>query len=349
MVQELDLRLDGEQVTITGGELITTFDTPLDMFSVDTVINRASHPSLYKKISPYQAPNAQVYLNGELFLTGKLTQPAQNKTGSGRTQKLTGFSNTFGYFDSALKPPYEHREKTIHSLCILAGRQTATRIIHEDANGNELPNGNKFDKATITAGQSGFAFTAPLATERNLVITSTPQGDLWLTEANTDQAVIATIEEDSPNSLLQKEFSASYNYRDRFKTYTIKSRTPAGRATATAVDPNINLPRHKLATANNQIAGGIQANAEYAKNIELIKTLSQDVPIVGWNAPNGGPLFKSGQLVTLKSETFYVPDGFTYFIRQVRYILRGTEKTAVLSLIPKEIYTGEPVIEPWFS
>ena len=344
MTQDLDIRLEGESIEIIDGELVTTFDTPNDGFSAQFIVDKASNPKLYKQISPYQGTQAEIYLEGELKLTGTLTKPSRQKNNSGNIANIAGFSNTFNFVDSALRPPYQLENYTIHELMIVTGRQTNTNTVHPPQFDTPLAL-SKFDRATVTPGLTGYQFCAPYAAQRSQVISSTIEGDLLLHQADTTQPPVGTIDESK--TLIQTEFSGSWDLRKRFKTFTVISQTPLGPGEATATDDNISLMRHKLLTANNQLKGALLETAEYAKNILLIDELTQDVPVIGWHGP-GGKLWEAGKILTLKSETLFVPDGFDYFIRAVRFMFRPNAKRAILSLIPKEVYTGEPIVEPWF-
>lgn len=368
MNQDFDLKLDGESVEIISGELTRTFDTPNDAFSVRIKkADRIKNPSLYQKVKPYQSTPATVYLENKLMLKGTLTKTVNETTISGQTTNLTGFSDTFNFVDSALAPPYEFLNYDLESLCIAVAKQTGTKVVNAALSTSFAGPGGSFsfidvsgifDKVTVNPGQSGYDFIAPLAAQRDRIVSNTLEGDLLLQQANINQESVGTLDESNNDLLLTKEYHSEYDLRSRFKTYKVRSQTPsefsksgafsaAGIATAIATDKNIKSPRHKIVAANDQVVGGLQKIAEYTKNTALIAALSQDIPIVGWIAPNG-KLFAPGTLITLKSETLFVPDGFTYFIKAVKYIFGG-EKSCVLSLIPKEVYSNEPIVEPWFE
>lgn len=341
MAQPFDLRINGENVKIESGKLTLAFDTPNDGFVVTTVVN---NNKLYKAISPYQAPSAQVYLDGSLKLTGKITRTDPNKTTTdGVSYDLHGWSSTFNFMDSALQPPYEYAGLTIHLIAIQLGKQTNTRIVHTG------PDGGIFERVTAKQGQTGYSFLWPLAQQRQHVISNTNDAALLLQQADISQKSIGTIDENSPNSLLQKEFKASFDLRKRFRTYKLVGRRPDGNNEATATDKNITEPRHKLIQANDDIPGGLEENAQFQLKKIIIAALQQNVPVTGWYAPNG-KLWTPGTLITLVSPTLFVPNGFTYFINQVDFSYDSTAgKQAVLTLIPKEIHSTQPIIEPWFE
>ncbi len=341
MTQPFDLRINGESVVIHAGRLITTADTGVDGFTAVITVDRIAQPRLYEAIKPYRYSPVQVFLENKLRFTGKLTKTTPTKSAAGTVYALEGFSNTFNFVDSHLAPPYEFSEMNLSQIGEQLGKQTATKVL------SSAPETGKFDRVTARPGQSGFQFLAPLAKQRNRLITSTQNGDLLLWQANTNQKTVGTIEENSPGSLLQQEFTAEFDGRKRFRTHKVVSQTPAGSSEAVAIDKNIKEPRHKLTTANDQVKGGVQETAEWQKNIDLIKSLTQNIPIIGWDAPDGSRV-KTNTMITIKSESIFIPDGFTFYIRGVTYILEGSTKTAVLSLIPPNIYTDQPVVEPWF-
>ena len=342
MPQDFDLKIAGESVPVESAELLMTFDTPGDGFSAKILVDRKTNADLYNKIKPYQATPVKINLEGTLKLTGKLTNPKRNKSGTGTITNIIGFSDTFNFIDSHLVPPYEFFWYDLNGLTERVAKQTATTVIPA------TDPGGKFSRAVATAGQSAYDFLGPYAVQRSLVMSNTVKGELILQQANINQGTVGTIEEDAPGSLLQKEFSGEWDLRERFKTYKVKTSSPFGRSQAIATDKNIKLPRHKLVSADNLIKGEASEIAEYVKNIALVDNLNQELPVVGWEAPDGS-MFEPGTLITLKSETLFVPDGFTYFIRAVKYISKKNEKTAILSLIPKEVYTGDAIVEPWFA
>lgn len=342
MTQDFDFKIRGESIPIKSGRLIRTADAACDGFTVKTVIDRLTQPELYKAISPYQGPAVTVSLDGRLELTGILTKTGSSNNAGGTTRDLAGWSNTWNFVDSALTPPYELNDSNLHQLTADTAKQTGTRTVF---NANE---GGQFSKVTISAGQSAFQFLRPLAKQRNQIFSCTADGALLLQQADTTSPPVGTIEEGNPNSLIQKEFQASFDLRKRFRTYKIISQTQAGNGEAVATDENIKFPRHKAINAPDQIPGGTQETANWQKNIALIDAMTMQIPVVGWKAPNG-KTWRPDTTITIKSETMFVPDGFTFYIRQVEYVWSGSEKTGILSVIPPNVYTEKDVVEPWFQ
>ena len=67
----------------------------------------------------------------------------------------------------------------------------------------------------------------------------------------------------------------------------------------------------------------------------------------GWIAPDGN-LWRENTFISVVSKSLFVPNGFTFLIRQVGYNLDSQGgKRARLSLIPPFVYAGGEIREPW--
>lgn len=342
MAQDFDFKIDGENVPVESARLIRTMDTAADGFSVDVVISMEDQPELYEKIKPYRYTPVTISLDGELQFNGKLTKLFRSRSKTGIITTLSGFSNTFNFIDSHISKTYEFSgTQDLHTIATQLAKQTATVLEFE------TEPGGSFIGKTARRGQSAFEFLAPLARMRSQIMSCTPQGALLFNVANTTGPTVGVIEEDNPNSLLQKEFSVSFDGRKRFKTYKVINQSPAGATQAISSDDNIEQPRHRVIETGD-VAGQAQEIADFQKNRSIIESLTMPIPIVGWNAPDGSLLIPN-TLIPIKSETMFIPDGFTFTIRQVEYIFEKNNKSSVISIIPPNAYTKNPIVEPWFS
>ncbi|MEJ2043695.1 MAG: hypothetical protein P8X74_03635 [Reinekea sp.] len=340
MPQDFDLRINGQNIKIIDARLMQTFDTACDGFTATILCDPVKEPDLYAALKPYHAPRSQVYLDGKLTLTGKLTDPGPSKSASGVVYNIKGFSNTFNFVDSQLVPPYEKTGLALDKLAVDIASQTNTRVIFEGSPGGV------FERVTAQQGQTGFEFLNPLAQQRQFSLSCSADGNLLIRQANISQKPVGTIEE---NGQFQEEFSASFDYRKRFRTCKIISRRWDGAHESVSTDDNINDPRHIQVQANDQVKGGLEANASYQLKRRILESMRKTIPVVGWYAPNN-TLWQAGTLVTEISPTLFNPNGWTYFINRVEFSYDGSAgKMANLELIPKEIFSNEPLHEPWFD
>lgn len=338
MPQDFDFKLNGESVPVTSGQLLRTMDTAVDRFEVDIVVNRTEQPELYEQIKPFRYTPATVSLDKQLQLTGNLTKPSRSRTKTSTTTKLVGFSKTFNFVDSHIPSRYEFSAQTLHTMATDLAKATATKVVFE------TDPGGIFLRKSARRGQSAFTFLKPLAQDRSQLMSCTPKGELLFHTANVDGQPVGTIAEGS--SLIAEEFKADYDGRKRFKTYKVVSMSPFGPAQAVVSDDNINQPRHRVIDGSD-IAGSVQEIAAWQKNLAVVDALTMPVPMTGWNGPDG-KLWQPNTLVTIESETMFIPDGFTFLIRSVEFVFFKTTKAAIVSIIPPNAYTKNVIVEPWF-
>lgn len=342
MTQPFDFQLDGENVPVESARLISAMDTATDAFSVDVVISQEDQPELYEKIKPYRYTPVTVSLEDELRLTGNLTQPTRSKTKSDLITTLNGYSKTFNFVDSQLLQSRQFFGiQSLHAIALQLAEQTATQVVIE------AERGGSFYNRTARRGQSAFEFLAPMTQARSQVMSCTPEGALLFTTANISDPPVGLIEESNPDSLLQKEYSVTFDGRKRFRNYKIVNQSPFGSSSGLAVDENITQPRNVIINTSD-VNGQADEIANFQRNRAVMRAMSMPIGIVGWNAPDGSVLIPN-TLITIKSETMFIPDGFTFLIRQVEYIYKKNDKSAIITVIPPNVYTKLPVIEPWFS
>lgn len=339
MTQSFDFRINGKSEPIVSGELITTVDTACDGFVVNLPINIQAQRELYNLARPRSYAKCQIYLNNELFLTGKKTRVDPSFSNSGRVYALHGFSNTYNFVDSALKPPYETNNQSFEDILVAAAAQTGTKVI------NDTDPTDIFTRETPERGQTGFSFCVPLAEKANRVLSCDEKGNLLVLNPDTKSKSVGVIEEGNQANLLSQEFQASFDDRKAFRSYRVTSQTPFGRSVSTKNDNSVPEPRHKVITVDNA-SSAIGDLAEWQKHLQTVEDFTLEIPVVGWLAPNKD-LWRTNTIVTFKSETCFIPDGFDLYIRGVRYMYSSSGLTAVLSLIPPNVYTKEPIILPW--
>lgn len=369
MPQEFDLRINNEEVIIESGILRTYFDRPVHTLKANIPLTASINNKIINSMSPYASPPAQVFLEGELFFTGQITDPAPLKTPTSLSWNADGRSNTWPFFKSMLEPPYEHNGLTLEQLARTVAEQTNTTIKFEDEQ-TPPPAGpppNPFDNArnilvreTIRQGQTGFTFCGPIAKKQQKVISCTPEGYIIFHQPDLRSPVIGTIEEgedfrvsrdfkqnNGNISTVLDEYQANFDVTKRVRTVKAITDTRVGPESAISTDSNIKQPIHKIVTVTNQIPGGVQANADWELNLLAMAALTKEFNLIGWRL--NGNLIKVGQRITVVSPTMGFPDGFTFFINACEYNKRSTSKGVKISVVPPNCYTNQPVDEPWFG
>jgi prophage tail gpP-like protein len=300
---------------------------------------------------PYSYAPAAAYIGNELLVNGRLYNVEPELTDQGRVKTVTGFSYTVDAVDSHVRPPYERSNVTLEKIANDMCKALSIQAIFE------VETGGKFARTTGHESDSIFVHLSKLATERGILITCTPTGNMLFWRAKTDSKPVGTLEEGKQGVI---EWKGQFDGRKRFHAYhcitagmkvgavpgwgkpgTVKK----GPSTITEIDPGVPLSRFLSFRADDTTPGNILDAARWRKNRQIIDALTQTLPVTGWYAPNG-KLWEPNTTVTVVSATLGVPRGYDFLIRAVEFMLEE-RREAVLHLIPPAAYTGKDLSDIW--
>jgi prophage tail gpP-like protein len=337
--QDFTIVLDGQPITVQSARALRTMHTAADGWNSANIWARTD-TELQGLVLPYRYEKAQIYVGGQLVITGRLYKPTNKATSEKYTQTLSGASYTKDIVDSSVQPPYEYSniplDKLVKSMIEPLGLEV---VIDPDVDVS-----SPFDRVTAQPTDKIFDFLARLAKQRSALISSTPKGQALLTIARVTETV-GSIGDEIPPGL---ELTATFDGARRFHEYTVLSKR-RGRSTkkATSIDANIPKTRRTTINADETEKGDIQRTADWERSKRLADALTIPFPVSDWYAPNG-ELWRENTIVTVKSPIIYAPDGFNFLIRSVEYIYDADAgRTGMLNIVPPEVYTGEPLVEPW--
>ncbi len=337
-LQDFTIILDGERLVVQSARALRTMHTAADGWSAVQMWPRGV-PELEGLVRPYRYEKAEVYVGGQLVITGQHYTPTNEASDKAYTQRLKGASYTKDMIDSSVQPPYEFRNITIDKLM----KQLLEPLGIKFEIDPEIDVGGPFNRVTAQPTDKIFDFLAKLAKQRSLLISSTPRGEALLTAAKMTGSV-GTIGDELPPG---RELTATFDGAKRFYAYTVLSKRRGNKPKrATAIDDLV--PRSRLTTINadETEAGDIQKTADWERSKRLADALTIPFPVTDWYAPNG-ELWRENTIVTVKSPIIYAPFGFDFLIRSVEYIYEKSGRSGTLNIVPPEVYTGEPLVEPW--
>ncbi len=333
---ELTILIGGLPMVVEKAHIFTQLDAGVDGFTCDIAWIPGENPELDAVTLPYSYAPVSVHIGSTLIIKGFLYSPVPRLV-KRSIKTLEGWGPTADIVDSNLKPPYEQSGKTLGQLASDAVKPFGLNVIF-DVGEDEF-----FDRVTAGPSERVFSYLAKLASQRGVLMTSTPAGDVLFTRAATDNNV-GTLQEGEPPVL---SWEARFDGRQRFNVYKANSQTPGESArTAKAIDESIPKTRFRTFAVNETTDGNIQQAADWKRSKAVADALGFQLPVSTWLAPNG-VVWTKNTLVTVVSPTLHVPDGFTFLIRKVDFNLGGAGQTAVLHLTPPQAYTGEEIKEPW--
>jgi prophage tail gpP-like protein len=333
---DMTLVLDGLEVPLRAGKGIRTIDTVADGWTGSLAWEPGENPELDKRILPYGYTPAALYLGGKLVVNGLLYSVESQISGGGTIKNLEGWSFTADLMDSTLKPPYEKNGFTLKQRIEELIKPIGISAIFEtDA-------GGPFDRITASKSDTIFSHLNKLASQRSVLLSSTVNGDLLVTKTASGSPV-ATLEEGQQGV---SNFRARFDGRKRFNAYRAIGKSPAGNKVGITKDEKVPRSRFMTFNANETTDGDIQKAADWKRSKQLADALAIPIPVDSWYDPEGN-LWKENTLVTLISPSIHVPDGFDFLIRSVEYTFEAGGTSAILNLVPPQVYTGEELIEPW--
>jgi prophage tail gpP-like protein len=326
------------ELVLESARAIRTMDTASDAWTASIVYN-VENKKLTKLLSPYKYNDARVYVGGRLMITGRLYNVGITIGTDEIRKELEGFSNTIDIVDSNQpQPPYEFRNVKLDQIAKSLVEPFQIPLVFKGDSGGQ------FKRVTIDRTEGIFGFLAKLAKQRSLLVASTAEGELLFTQADTRAKPVGSLTQGLPPF---QTANVKFSGRSRFKGYKALSKR-RGRQTKSAVakDDVVPISRFRTFSADDSTSGDIQKSANWERSKQIAESLELKIPVTSWYAPDGD-LWKENTIVTVKSEALYIPDGFNFIIRAVEFIYESDGRTAELSLVPPQVYTGEDVDEPW--
>jgi prophage tail gpP-like protein len=345
---DFTLTIDGVEFPVVSGKVLRSIDTCVDACSARILLS----DKVKETITPFTYEDAQVYLGGELVLTGKVYGLEPEITPEGKTLGVQIFSEVCDIVDSVRYPPYEFKKKTL--------RQIARELIEEDLGlkvvWEYIDDEQYLERVNIEPQQTIFRFLRELADQFAILITSNEKGEVLFTRADTESKPVETIKN-------LTNARAKYNGRDLFAIYRVTAKTPArGKKTkrrrakanpsfatspflkfAEAQDPAVPVSRLTIKSADNTSIEKLPQAADWQRSKRWVDALAMKIPRVGWRPQGSDDLYKENTQITLKNDDLWLGNGFDFLIKSVEYSLAKNGATSVLTLVPPQAYTGEAI------
>ncbi len=291
----------------------------------------------YELFKPRQYNRSEVYIGGKLQGTGLMYTPEPTIDKTGRYVTLESWSLAADAIDSTMFPPFEMNNITLQKRADALVQPFGIRVIWEG--GADKP----FKRTSAGKSDKVMGHLLSLAQQRKLLTMSNAEGDIVIHSVAAGSPV-ATLEE---GSVPFKKFKARYDGRKMFGSYTCNSSSPKRSKNATAFDDGVPLSRHTTVTANESDDEDMASAAVREAQRALADSLTTPYPVPTWySKTNPLTLWDANTIVSVISPTMFLPDGFDFLIRSVEYKYSKEATSAVLGIVPPQIYTGEP-LEVW--
>lgn len=335
--------INGSAVHSQSGRVRRAIDTVADAFTASLRWDPSNAP-LAELLVPYGYQLAECYLGKDIAIYGMLFNQKNRFTRDGVFKELEAFSLPVDIIDVNCKPPFEQTKVTLEDRIKKLTEPFGFKVVFE------LDDDEPFDRVTSSPNDKIFDHLLSLAQQRGALLTSTSLGELLVTKANVTGSPVDSITEELPPAT---EYTIEFNGRERFGEYQARAQSPGRRnrsksklKVASAFDTVVPEYRFMSFNADDTTMGNIQKAADWRRSKEVARALTIPIPVYSWYDKNG-KLWKENTIVTVKSDSLQIPDGYNFLIRAVDYIFSRDGTPAILSVVPPQVYTGEEIKEPW--
>lgn len=346
---EFTVVVGGHELPVVTGRVARSIDTCADGCSATVILNDKTR----EYIHPFGFEEAQVFLGGELVLTGYVYGIEPRLTRDKAELTLNIDSSASSIVDSVKYPPYEFSFVTLGDLVEDVIGELGLNSAFESYDVES----EFFERVAIDPEQKIFDFLMELCKQRGVIISSNEKGEVLFRRAKTTGKAVETLTEVT-------DIGAQFDGRDLFGIYRVYMTAPVCQKKtkklkrkssrtryvtvqtpkyAEAYDSLVPASRQTTTRVDNVAVESLPKAAEWERSRRWAKACTISLTRPGWRPKGSSDLYRENTLISLKAPSLWLAKGFDFLIKSVEYTLDSNGASTVLTLIPPQAYTGEPV------
>lgn len=206
----------------------------------------------------------------------------------------------------------------------------------------------ELEPPVLKPGKKILPFLAGLAKQRGLLITNTPEGELFFRKADVGAGSVATLRQgESPLTSV----TPTFNSHEYYSHITAKQPTFFGLGGGNVVAVNPRLQGVLRPFTYNPADGVFGADVQVAVDSKMGRMFANAAPytaeVTSWHTPDG-ELWAPGDTVTVHAPDAMIYKPYDFVIRQVTLTRRASEEAATLALVlPGSLAGKSPKEMPW--
>jgi prophage tail gpP-like protein len=303
---------------------------------------KGKDPALDALLKRGSYAGSELYLGGSLVGTGRLYARENTVTPAGTGKSLEFYSATADLVDSSLTPKWSEVDGS--SLKQIAETVLAPLGFGVDFRGDP---GKAFEQIGRNGVETVAKYFQRLAAQRGFFVSCNEYADVVFSQmAKPGGSPVARFEEGVTTNAT--EYKAKFDDRNRFRSYLAYSQAGDGTAKITQEVTDKAVPgiRQLVFEAPECDPDLIFDAASWAMIKTLLEAYSVSLPVVDWYADNGS-LWKTNDVVTVKSSSLDIEDAKEFVIRQVEFSWGPSGRSATLSLVPPLWVEGNELKGVW--
>ncbi len=342
---------ENEVAVLIDGERFRFWDTIRIVRALDTmdVVDfsapfESEAPKFRETFRPFSYKPLQVTLGGDPFFTGTLVGVNPNITPDRKTLVMSGYSLP-GVLNDCTAPassyPLEFSEQNLREIATSLAEPFGVSVEFL-----EEP-GATFELVAMEPSEKVFEFLVRVAKQRNLILSSSPEGKLIFWRSIETGNPVAQLRQGEPPLLSVTPFFNPQEYYSH----------------VTGLDPVlVGLEGSQFTVKNPRLAGitrpitfstpdsqdaDTKAAVEAKAGRMFGSMASYSISVATWR-DSAGKLWEPNTLITLEAPDAMIYNQYTFVIRSIEFEKDEKSETAVLNLVIPGSFSGKtPETLPW--
>ena len=237
--------------------------------------------------------------------------------------------------------PIEFNKQNIRDIAIrLAGLFGIAVVFNEAA-------GAVFERVALGTGESVLSFLTTLAKQRNLIISSTSNGELLFLRSTSTNEPVARLKQGESPLLSVIPFFSPQEYYSHITGIEPVSTGLSGSQFTVKNSRLEGVVRPLTFVSNDAETAGVKESTESKAGRMFGNAVTYSVNVITWRDTNG-ELWAPNSTVTLTAPDAMVYEEYSFIIRSVEFKRDAGAETAVLNLVIPGAFSGEvPEVMPW--
>lgn len=323
----------------TAATISMSIDNCADAFSLTAPFD-PSDPAIKSAFRPREYQEVKVLIGDDTVLTGRVEKVNPHTGPDARTLNVQGRSLTGQLVDCSIDGELEFSGLTLADICRRLCKPFGIKV-RADYNTGII------DIASAKFGQSVYEFLSSIAGPRNMLLNSSFEGELVITDGRAlanRQPIAALIEGKPPLKSVDPDFDSTGCY----SVYKVSSQQDGYSDVSGSVsDSTVKRYRPRLVEQDDtgtdpRLAAAWERSKAYAD------TMGVGVELAGWRRPDG-KLWAERQVLTLQAPGAMLSKESRWLVSSVTHKMDADSgQTTNLGLIIPEAYAGTiPKVLPW--
>jgi len=300
--------------------------------------------SFRETFRPFSYKSANVTVGGIPLFTGTMVgvvpvlDPAR-KVVSVSAYSLPGVLNDCTAPASAF--PLEFNDQNLRDIANKVAGLFGLKVVFDGEPGAV------FDRVALTPGKKVLSFLADLAKQRNLIVSSTPLGELLFLKSTDARQPVAQLRQGESPLLSVTPFFSPQEYYSHITGLEPVLVGLAG-SQFTVKNPRlVGVVRPITFEASDAVAADVKGAVESKAGRMFGNAASYSITLTTWRNPSGN-LWAPNSTITLIARDAMVYSEYAFIVRSVEFIRERSAETAVLNLVIPGSFSGQvPEVLPW--